>query len=71
GDELASGMRAESDLELDERRALVWAHGIAGMVQAAGDWWLDHPEVSREQMVEELTALVFGAFTGAGAAATG
>jgi len=71
GDELASGMRAESDLELDERRALVWAHGIAGMVQAAGDWWLDHPEVSREQMVEELTALVFGAFAGAGAAAAG
>ena len=71
GDELASGMRAESALEVDERRALVWAHGIAGMVQAAGDWWLDHPEVSREQMVEELTALVFGAFAGAGAAATG
>jgi AcrR family transcriptional regulator len=71
GDELASGMRAESALEVDERRALVWAHGIAGMVQAAGDWWLDHPEMSREQMVEELTALVFGAFAGAGAAAAG
>jgi len=71
GDELASGMRAESALDVDEQRALVWAHGIAGMVQAAGDWWLDHPEVSREQMVEELTALVFGAFAGAGAAATG
>jgi len=69
GDELASGMRAESALEVDERRALVWAHGIAGMVQAAGDWWLDHPEVSREQMVEELTALVFGGFTGAEAVA--
>ena len=71
GDELASGMRAESALHVEERRALVWAHGIAGMVQGAGDWWLDHPEVSREQMVEELTALVFGAFAGAGAAATG
>jgi AcrR family transcriptional regulator len=62
GDELAAGISAESALEVDEQRALVWAHGIAGMVQAAGDWWLDHPEVPREQMVEELTALLFGAF---------
>ena len=62
GDELAAGIRAEPDLDVNERRALVWAHGIAGMVQAAGDWWLDHPEVPREQMVEELTALLFGAF---------
>jgi len=62
GDELAAGIRAEPALDVSERRALVWAHGIAGMVQAAGDWWLDHPEVPREQMVEELTALLFGAF---------
>lgn len=62
GDELAAGIRAEPALDVGERRALVWAHGIAGMVQAAGDWWLDHPEVPREQMVEELTALLFGAF---------
>ncbi|MGN6474763.1 MAG: TetR family transcriptional regulator [Mycobacteriales bacterium] len=69
GDELAAGIRAESVLEVDEARALVWAHGIAGMVQAAGDWWLDHPEVPREQMVEELTALLFGAFADVGAVA--
>ena len=69
GDELAAGIRAEPALDVGERRALVWAHGIAGMVQAAGDWWLDHPEVPREQMVEELTALVFGAFNGAEAVA--
>jgi AcrR family transcriptional regulator len=62
GDELAAGIRAEPALDVSADRALVWAHGIAGMVQAAGDWWLDHPEVPREQMVEELTALLFGAF---------
>ena len=63
GDELAAGIRAEPALAgIDERRALVWAHGIAGMVQAAGDWWLDHREVPRNQVVEELTALLFGAF---------
>jgi AcrR family transcriptional regulator len=63
GDELGAGIRAEPALQgIDERRALVWAHGIAGMVQAAGDWWLDHQEVPRIQVVEELTALLFGAF---------
>ena len=63
GDELAAGIRAEAALQgIDEGRALVWAHGIAGMVQAAGDWWLDHQEVPRSQVVEELTALLFGAF---------
>jgi AcrR family transcriptional regulator len=71
GDELAAGIKAESALDVDEQRALVWAHGIAGMVQAAGDWWLDHPETPRGQIVEELTALLFGAFGGAGAAVTG
>ena len=63
GEELAAGIGAEPALAgIDERRALVWAHGIAGMVQAAGDWWLDHQEVPRSQVVEELTALLFGAF---------
>ena len=71
GDELAAGIRVESGLHADEARALVWAHGIAGMVQAAGDWWLDHPEMPREQMVEELTALLFGAFADVGAVARG
>src|SRR3954452_16496159 len=60
GDELASGMRSESALEVDERRALVWAHGIAGMVQAAGDWWLDHPKVSGEHMFVQITVFVSG-----------
>ena len=69
GDELAAGLRAEPALaEIDEQRALIWAHGIAGMVQAAGDWWLDHPEVPRVQLVEQLTSLLFGGFAGDGTA---
>jgi AcrR family transcriptional regulator len=69
GDELAAGIGAESALAgVDAQRALVWAHGIAGMVQAVGDWWLDHPEVPRAQVVDELTALLFGAFAGVGVA---
>ena len=63
GDELAAGIRSEPALgQVDETRALVWAHGIAGMVQAAGDWWLAHPDVPRAQVVEELTALLVAGF---------
>jgi AcrR family transcriptional regulator len=63
GDELAAGIRNEPSLTgIDELRAAVWAHGIAGMVQAAGDWWLDHPEVPRASVVTELTALMVAGF---------
>jgi AcrR family transcriptional regulator len=64
GDELANGIRHEPALgEVDPMRALVWAHGIAGMVQAVGDWWLDHPDVPRRTVVDELTALLLAGFT--------
>jgi AcrR family transcriptional regulator len=63
GDELAAGLRAEPTLNpISPARAQVWAHGIAGMVQAAGDWWLDHPDVPREVVADELIALMFGEF---------
>jgi AcrR family transcriptional regulator len=63
GDELASGIRGEPALgEVEPLRAQVWAHGIAGMVQATGDWWLDHPDVPRRVVVEELTALLVAGF---------
>ena len=71
GDELAAGIRAEPSLaHIGETRALVWANGIAGMVQAAGDWWLDHPDVPRAELVDELAALLFGEFIGVGTAVT-
>jgi AcrR family transcriptional regulator len=63
GDELANGIRHEPVLgEVDPLRAQVWAHGIAGMVQAVGDWWLDHPDVARSAVVDELTALLIAGF---------
>jgi AcrR family transcriptional regulator len=63
GDELAAGIAVEPSLRgVGELRATVWAHGIAGMVQAAGDWWLDHPEVPRAEVVTELTALLVAGF---------
>src|SRR3954466_1681637 len=67
GDELAAGIEQEPELmTVAAVRARVWAHGIAGMVQSAGDWWLDHPEVPRREVVDELTALLFGEFAGVG-----
>jgi len=63
GDELALGIRNEPALgEVESIRALVWAHGIAGMVQAAGDWWLDQSSVPRHVVVDELTALLVAGF---------
>ena len=32
------------------------------MVQASGDWWLDTRPVSRQELVSELTDLLFGAY---------
>jgi len=65
GDELAAGIAHE--LRLDEaRRALAttWAHGIVGMVQAAGDHWLTSRELNRTALVEALTGLLWGEFAG-------
>ena len=44
-------------------RAAIWAHGIAGMVQAAGDWWLDQTDVPRPIVVDGLTSLLVTGFT--------
>jgi AcrR family transcriptional regulator len=63
GDELAAGIRNEPALgDVGPVRAQVWAHGIAGMVQAAGDWWLDHPDVPRATIVAELASLLLAGF---------
>jgi AcrR family transcriptional regulator len=65
---LADGIAAETGAPA--LRAQVWAHGIVGMVQAAGDWWLDAaaprdgPErpCPRRRLVSELSALLSGAY---------
>jgi AcrR family transcriptional regulator len=63
GEELAVGIRSEPSLGgVEPLRAAVWAHAIAGMVQAAGDWWLDHPDVPRAAVVDELTELLVAGF---------
>jgi AcrR family transcriptional regulator len=57
--ELAEVVLAEGELT-DRARAAVWGHAVVGMVQTAGDWWLDHPEVPRETVVGSLTDLILG-----------
>lgn len=44
----------------DQDRAHVWGHAVIGMVQNVGDWWLDHPEVPRDTVVESLADLIVG-----------
>ncbi|MFI0352184.1 TetR family transcriptional regulator [Actinomadura sp. 9N407] len=56
--ELAEVMIAENE-RADRTRAFVWGHAVVGMVQSAGDWWLDHAgEVPREAVVDALADLI-------------
>ncbi|MBB6172089.1 AcrR family transcriptional regulator [Nocardiopsis mwathae] len=63
GEELADVLIAEGHVH-DPLRAQVVAHAVVGMVQAAGEWWLEHPEVDDENIIEDLTDAVVGAITG-------
>lgn len=50
--------------EQQARSARAWAHGIVGLVQLAGDWWLESREMTREQLVDHLTALLWDGLSG-------
>jgi AcrR family transcriptional regulator len=50
---------------MDASVAAPSAHGIVGLVQGAGEWWLDHPdEMTREQLTDHLTMLVWHGIDG-------
>ena len=57
---LAAGIAAE--VGGPPQRAGAWGHGIVGMVQSAGDWWLDTRGCTRAELVCELTDLLLGAY---------
>jgi AcrR family transcriptional regulator len=57
---LADGIVAETGAP--SLRAQAWAHGIVGMVQAAGDWWLDAAPFERSVLVSELSDLLGGRY---------
>lgn len=51
-------------LGLDASGAEAWAQGLVGMVQAAGDWWLERRPMSRAALTGHLTALIWGGIAG-------
>jgi AcrR family transcriptional regulator len=56
---LAAGIMTQLALPARSRpTALAWAHGMVGAVQAAGDWWLEHREVPRSRLVDDLCQLL-------------
>jgi AcrR family transcriptional regulator len=57
GGELAELLLEEGRLR-DPVRGHVWGHATVGMVQAAGEWWLDHSDVPRAAVVEGLVDLL-------------
>ncbi len=59
---LAEGIGVDTGVPGSGVRAQAWAHGIVGMVQAAGDWWLDTRPCPRPMLVAELVALIAGGY---------
>ncbi|MER5627001.1 TetR/AcrR family transcriptional regulator [Streptosporangium sp. NPDC002544] len=57
GEELGAVIAAETAVP-DPVRAQVLGHAFVGMVQATGDWWLEHPEVDRAEVVEGLVSVI-------------
>lgn len=49
---------------LDAHPAEAWARGIVGMVQVAGDWWLDRRSMTRERLLDHLVTLLWNGFGG-------
>ncbi|GLZ40528.1 TetR family transcriptional regulator [Actinokineospora sp. NBRC 105648] len=50
--------------QIDSGGAEVWGHGIVGMVQNVGEWWLERRTMSRDAVVEYLTMTIWAAIDG-------
>jgi AcrR family transcriptional regulator len=49
---------------LDSGGVEPWSHGLVGMVQAAGDWWLERPSMSRVDLTAYVAELIWHALDG-------
>jgi AcrR family transcriptional regulator len=49
---------------MDSGGAEPWAHALVGMVQNAGDWWLDRQSMSRQSLSEYLATIIWHAIDG-------
>ena len=47
----------------DADAAEAWAHGMVGMVQLAGDWWLEDRTMTRQRLVDHLDTLLWLGFS--------
>ena len=50
--------------DVDAHASEPWARGIVGMVQVAGDWWLEQKSMTRHRLVEHLVTLVWTGLAG-------
>lgn len=50
----------------DSGPAEPWAYGVLGMVHVTTEWWLDRRTLSRKDLVEYLTSLLWNGFSGNG-----
>ena len=61
GDEVGRALCEELELTgAAADAATAMGHGIVGMVHVAGDWWLEHRSLSRDELAAALTALLVG-----------
>jgi len=50
----------------DAAAAEAWAYGVVGMVQLAGDWWLERRPMPRPRLVAYLVDLLWNGFANRG-----
>lgn len=59
-------LRAAADAAgRDPSQSELWAHGIVGMVHAVGDWWSEGQPMSRTEVVDSITGLLWAGLDGA------
>jgi AcrR family transcriptional regulator len=54
--------------DLDSGGAEPLAHGMVGMVHAAGDWWLERQTMPRGRLVDYIVGVLWGGLAGIGLA---
>jgi AcrR family transcriptional regulator len=49
---------------LDSGGAEPWAHGLTGLVQSTGEWWLQRRSMSRATVIDYVTKIIWAAISG-------
>ena len=60
--EVAAAARDEMGLGSSATFAEPLAFAVVGAVQATGEWWLEHPEVERRELADQLVTLIWDGF---------